>query len=77
MEQTSIALSKDLKARLDNHKNHPRESYETTIVRLLEYLYEENERLDRNDLKEIKKAMEDFEKGKFTTNKQLRKELKL
>jgi hypothetical protein len=77
MEQSTIAVSKTTKSKWESYKNHPNESFEAMFNRILQTVYDEDERLNKDDLKEIKLAMADFENNRFTTNKDVRKELKL
>jgi len=77
MEQSTIAVSNKSKKEWEQLKNHPQESFESMINRILKYHFDEDERLNAKDLKDIKLAMDDFAKGRFTTNKDIRKELKL
>jgi hypothetical protein len=60
-----------------NYKNHPSESMENMINRILKSVYDKDEYLNKEDLKDIKLAMNDFEQGRYTSNKDLRKELGL
>jgi len=75
--QTSIKVTKKSKKEWEANKIHSRESMEDMINRIFAYALEREESLDKDDLKDIKLAMKDFENGRFTTNKDLRKELKL
>ena len=77
MEQSTIAVSNESKEEWKQFKNHPQESYESMINRILKSHFDEDERLNVKDLKDIKLAMDDFANGRFTTNKDIRKELKL
>jgi hypothetical protein len=72
MEQTSIAVSKKSKEQWLKFKNHPNESFEDMINRILKSL-EEDTILTDKDLLEIEKSMQEIKKGKFITHKQLKK----
>lgn len=77
MDQSTIAVSNKSKKEWEQFKNHPQESFESMINRILKDHFDEDERLNAKDLTDIKLAMNDFVKGRFTTNKDIRKELKL
>ena len=74
---TSMKVTKKSMQEWTNYKNHPSESMENMINRILKSVYDEDERLNKEDLADIKLAMKDFEQGKFTSNKDVRKELGL
>ena len=74
MEQTSIAVSKKSKDAWSKFKNHPNESFEDMINRILKSLLEEDaDLLTDKDLLEIEKSMKEIKKGKFITHKELKK----
>lgn len=75
---TSIQVSKESKKAWDSFKNHPQESYENMINRILKSYYEDDsELLTAKDLQDIEKSIKEIKSGKYTTNKDLRKELGL
>ena len=73
MEQTSIAVSKKSKDQWLKFKNHPNESFEDMINRILKSLEEDADLLTDKDLLEIEKSMQEIKKGKFITHKELKK----
>jgi hypothetical protein len=74
MEQTSIAVSKKSKDQWIKFKNHPNESFEDMINRILKSAIEEDaDLLTDKDVLEIEKSMREIKKGKFITHKQLKK----
>lgn len=75
--QTSIKVTKKSRKEWEEYKNHPSESMEGMINRILKSLYDQDERLNAKDLGDIKLAMDDFANGRFTTHEDLRKELKV
>jgi len=78
MDTTSIQVSKKSKKKWDSFKNHPQESYENMINRILETVQEDDaELLTSKDIKDIEKSIKEIKSGKYTTNKDLRKELDL
>lgn len=75
---TSIQVSKESKKAWDSFKNHPQESYENMINRILKSYYEDDSELfTAKDLQDIEKSIKEIKSGKYTTNKDLRKELGL
>lgn len=75
--QTSIKVTKKSRKEWEEYKNHPSETMENMINRILKSLYDQDEHLTEEDLDDIKLAIDDFANGRFTTSKDLRKELKL
>ena len=73
MEQTSIAVSKKSKDKWSKFKNHPNESFEDMINRILKSLAEDADLLTEKDLLEIEKSLQEIKKGKFITHKELKK----
>lgn len=85
---TTIQIDEKLKKKLDELKNHQRETYNDLIERLtqlsstqkeeMENLMETVEILsDPQTMREIAQGVEDYNKGKFKTLEQVKKELKL
>jgi len=77
MVESTISVSRETKQFWATYKNHPSESMENMFNRILKSVYDEDERLNKQDLADIKLAMKDFEEGRFTSNKDVRKELGL
>jgi len=74
MEQTSIAVSKKSKDQWSKFKNHPNESFEDMINRILKSLVDEDtDLLTDKDFLEIEKSMQEIKKGKYITHKELKK----
>jgi len=74
MEQTSIAVSKKSKDQWSKFKNHPNESFEDMINRILKSLVDEDtDLLTDKDFLEIEKSMREIKKGKYITHKELKK----
>jgi len=76
MEQSTIKLSKKLKAELTKQKNYPSETYETIISRLLE-ASKEDDILSDEVIKNIEEGIADIKKGRAYTSKQVKKKLRL
>lgn len=74
MEQTSIAVSKKSKDQWMKFKNHPNESFEDMINRILKSTMEEDvDLLTDKDILKIERSMQEIKKGKFITHKDLKK----
>ena len=72
MEQSSIAVSKKTKKAWKQFKNHPQESYETMINRILKVKSEEDaDLLSAEDILEIKASVLEIEQGNFMTQAQM------
>jgi len=76
MEQSTIKLSKKLKADLAKQKNHPGETYETVISRLLQSS-KEDDILSDEVIKHIEEGIADIKEGRVYTSKQVKKKLGL
>jgi len=76
MEQSTIKLSKKLKNELKKQMNHPRETYETVIARLLKNI-QEDEVLSEEVIKNIEEGIADIKAGRVYTSEQVKKKLGL
>ena len=76
MEQSTIKLSKKLKNDLRKKMNHPRETYETVIARLLK-ITQEDDVLNQAVTKNIEEGVADIKAGRVYTSRQVKKELRL
>ena len=75
---TSIQIEKEIKKRLDKFKNHPRETYNEVLSRMIHMLSQQNkEELSQQTIKNIRKSLNDIEKGKVYSLEQVEKELGL
>ena len=68
---TTIQVSDEMKAHLNELKMHPRETYNEVLERLLEDMRELNEKTK----KEIGKALKEIEEGEYLTHDEVGKEL--
>jgi predicted transcriptional regulator len=69
METTTILIARRVKKRLDRLRAYPKESYSSVIERLT--LEEDKEPLSKEEIKKIKKALNDVEKGRVHTTEQI------
>jgi predicted transcriptional regulator len=76
MEQSTIKLSKKIKNDLKKQMNHPKETYETVIARLLKNT-QEDEVLSKATIKNIEEGIADIKAGRVYTSEQVKKKLGL
>jgi len=76
MEQSTIKLSKKLKNELRKQMNHPRETYEMVIARLLKST-QEDDVLSEETIKNIEEGVADIKAGRVYTSEQVKKKLGL
>ena len=74
MEQSTIKLSKKLKNELRKQMNHPRETYEMVIARLLKST-QEDDVLSEEVIKNIEEGIADIKAGRVYTSDQVKKKL--
>ena len=71
---TSIQVSKNSKEVWNALKNHPGESFEAMINRMVNILNEEDSKLlSKKDILEIEQSIDDFKNGRYITNDDLKK----
>ena len=76
MEQSTIKLSKKIKNDLRKQMNHPGETYETVIARLLK-ITQEDDTLSKSVIKNIEEGIADIKAGRVYTSEQVKKKLGL
>ena len=76
MEQSTIKLSKKIKNDLRKQMNHPGETYETVIARLLK-ITQEDDVLNKTIIKNIEEGIADIKAGRVYTSEQVKKKLGL
>jgi predicted transcriptional regulator len=76
MEQSTIKLSKKLKNDLRKQMNHPKETYEAVIARLLK-VTQEDDVLSKAVIKNIEEGIADIKAGRVYTSEQVKKKLGL
>ena len=76
MEQSTIKLSKKVKNDLKKQMNHPGETYETVIIRLLK-ITQEDDVLSEQVIKNIEAGIADIKAGRVYTSEQVKKKLGL
>lgn len=73
---TSIQIEKEIKARLDKLKNHPRETYNEILVRLLK-IAQDDDILSPAVIKNIEEGIADIKAGRVYSSAQVKKKLGL
>ena len=76
MEQSTIKLSKKIKNDLKKQMNHPKETYEAVIARLLK-ITQEDEALSKTTIKNIEEGIADIKAGRTYTSEQVKMKLGL
>lgn len=76
MEQSTIKLSKKLKNDLRKQMNHPGETYETVIARLLK-ITQQDDVLSGEVIKNIEEGVADIKAGRVYTSDQVKRKLGL
>ena len=74
---TSIQIEKEVKERLDKFKNHPRETYNEVLDRMIRILSEEDAELSPKTIKNIEKSLAEIKAGKVYSHKDVKKRLGL
>ena len=75
MEQSTIKISKKIKNDLKKQMNHPRETYETVITRLLRITQDNVP--SKQVIKNIEDGIADIKAGRVYTSEQVKKKLGL
>jgi predicted transcriptional regulator len=73
---TSIQVEKEIKARLDKLKVHPRETYNEVLTRLLKNT-QDGDVLSPDTIKNIEEGLADIKAGRVYTSAQVKKKLGL
>lgn len=76
MEKSTIKLSKKIKNDLKKQMNHPSETYEIVIARLLKNA-QGDDVLNPAIIKNIEEGVADIKAGRVYTSKQVKKRLRL
>lgn len=75
---TSIQIEKEIKKRLDKLKNHPRETYNEVLARMIHVISQQNkEELSRQTIKNIEKSLAEIKAGKVSSHKDVKQRLGL
>jgi predicted transcriptional regulator len=76
MEQSTIKLSKKIINELRKQMNHPRETYETVIARLLK-ITQQDDVLSDEIIRNIEEGVADIKAGRTYTSDQVKRKLGL
>jgi len=75
---TTIQLEEKIKQQLDELKNHPRETYNDVLERLVKIAAKESEEeLSPQTIKNIQKSLEDIKAGRVLSLQEVKKRLGL
>ena len=75
---TSIQIEKEIKDHLDKFKNHPRETYNDVIARMIRIMHEQTmDELSPQTIKNIEKSLAEIKAGKVLSHKDVKKRLGL
>ncbi|MEX0656211.1 MAG: hypothetical protein WD154_01525 [Nitrosopumilaceae archaeon] len=75
---TTIQLEEKIKQRLDELKNHPRETYNEVLKRLVKIATEGSEgELSPQTIKNIQKSLEDIKAGRVSSHEEVKRRLGL
>jgi uncharacterized protein (UPF0248 family) len=75
---TSIQIEKEIKERLDKFKNHPRETYNEVLSRMIHIMSQQNkEDLSQQTIKNIEKSLAEIKAGKVSSHKDVKRRLGL
>ncbi len=76
MTATTIRINTETKALISDRKNHPRESLEDVIKRMIA-VYDADRHLNDDELKAVERGMQDVRAGRTIFGADLRKKLGL
>jgi len=75
---TSIQIEKKIKEHLDKFKNHPRETYNEVLARMIHVMSQQNkEELSQQTIKNIEKSLAEIKAGKVSSHKDVKRRLGL
>jgi predicted transcriptional regulator len=74
MAMTTVQLRPETKAKLDNLKLHPRETYDELIDRLADAAYDD-ESLSEEELEDIRASEKDIQAGRVRSLRDIMKDL--
>lgn len=75
---TSIQVEKQIKDHLDKFKNHPRETYNEVLARMIRIVNEQtSEELSPQTIKNIEKSLAEIKSGKVLSHKDVKRKLGL
>jgi uncharacterized protein (UPF0248 family) len=75
---TSIQIEKEIKEHLDKLKNHPRETYNDVLARIINFMSQQNmDKLSQQTIKNIEKSLSDIKAGRISSHKDVKRRLGL
>ncbi len=76
MTATTVRIDAETKTLISDRKNHPRESLEDVIKRMIA-VYDMDRHLNDDELKAVERGMQDVRAGRIISGSDLRKKLGL
>ncbi|MGB9003665.1 MAG: hypothetical protein WCC52_07665 [Nitrosotalea sp.] len=75
---TSIQIEKEIKEHLDKLKNHPRETYNEVLARMIHIVSQQDKgELSQQTIKNIEKSLAEIKAGKVYSHKDVKRRLGL
>jgi uncharacterized protein (UPF0248 family) len=75
---TSIQVEKKIKEHLDKLKNHPRETYNDVLARMIHFMSEQNkEEFSQQTIRNMEKSLADIKAGRVSSHKDVKQRLGL
>jgi len=72
IQPTTIQCSVSTKQKLKGLKNHPEETMENLLVRLIQF-FDEDDEISKEDIDDMKKSIDNIAKGKVKSLSEIRK----
>jgi predicted transcriptional regulator len=72
----TVRVRPETRFRLANLREHPRESFDTIINRLIDF-YKDDDPLTREDIEGIKESLQELREGRFFTHEEVKEKLGL
>ena len=73
---STVKLSLEVKEELASHRNYPKESLESVVVRILEH-YNKDVTLTEQELADVQKGLEDVKAGRIISHNDVKKKFGL
>ncbi len=74
---TTIQVDKKIKEDLDKLKNHPRETYNQVIARIIHNVSQQREEISQQTISDIEKSLAEIKAGKVSSHKDVKRRLGL
>ncbi|HJU14790.1 MAG TPA: hypothetical protein VJ792_10085 [Candidatus Nitrosotalea sp.] len=74
---TTIQIEKKIKEDLDKLKNHPRETYNQVLARMIHIISQQKDELSQQTIVDIEKSLKEIKAGKVSSHKDVKRRLGL